>query len=98
LKKGLIGIRELHILQHMKQLLIELDEETLAKLERVAPARSRRRSQFIRSAVSRALWELEERATAEAYRRQPDSVADTYLDARAWEQDRVGRRRKARRR
>lgn len=82
----------------MKQLLIELDDETLAKLERVAPARSRTRSQFIRSAVSRALWELEERITAEAYRRQPDSAADVYLDARVWERDRADRRRKTRRR
>lgn len=82
----------------MKQLLIELDDETVAKLERVAPARSRRRSQFIRSAVSRALWELEERATAEAYQRQPDSVAEVYLDARVWERDATPRRRNARRR
>ena len=82
----------------MKQLLIELDDETVAKLERVAPARSRRRSQFIRSAVSRALWEIEERATAEAYRRQPDSAADAYVDARVWERDPAGRRRAAPRR
>lgn len=55
----------------MKQLLIELDDETAEKLERVAPARSRRRSQFVRTAIRRALWELEEQATAEAYRSQP---------------------------
>ena len=30
----------------------------------------------------RALWKLEERATAEAYQRQPDSVDDAYVDSR----------------
>jgi predicted transcriptional regulator len=85
---------QLYILVHMKQLLIEVDEETAAKLERVAPARSRKRSQFIRSALRRALWELEEQATADAYQRQPDSAADAYLDARAWEPPPRGRRRR----
>ena len=73
------------MLQYMKQLLIELDDETAEKLEQVAPGRSRRRSQFIRSAIRRALWELEEQATAEAYRKQPDSADDTYVDPRVWE-------------
>ena len=74
----------------MKQLLIELDDETAEKLEYVAPARSRKRSQFIRSAIRRALWELEERATAEAYRSQPDSATDAYVDPRVWERDDKG--------
>ena len=69
----------------MKQLLIELEDEVAEKLERIAPARSRRRSEFVRNAIRRALWELEERATAEAYERQPDSPAEVYLDPRAWE-------------
>ena len=71
----------------MKHLIVELDDETAEKLERVAPARSRKRSQFIRSAIRRALWELEERATAEAYRSQPDSPADAYVDASVWDRD-----------
>jgi predicted transcriptional regulator len=74
-----------YILVSMKQLLIEIDEETATKLERVAPARSRKRSEFIRSALRRALWELEEQATADAYQRQPDSARDAYVDTRAWE-------------
>ena len=74
----------------MKQLIIELDDETAEKLEHVAPARSRKRSQFVRSAIRRALWELEERATAEAYRNQPDSAADTYEDLSVWERDDEG--------
>jgi predicted transcriptional regulator len=65
-------------------MLIELDDEDAAKLERVAPGRSRRRSEFVRAAIRRALWELEEHATAAAYRRQPDS-ADEAFDATAWE-------------
>jgi predicted transcriptional regulator len=69
----------------MKQILIELDDEIAEKLEQVAPGRSRRRSQFIRSAIRRALWELEERATADAYRKQPDSTDEVYADARVWE-------------
>lgn len=69
----------------MKQLLIELDEETAASLEKVAPGRSRRRSEFIRMAIRKALWELEERLTAEAYARKPDSSSDAYLDPRVWE-------------
>ena len=68
----------------MKQLLIEIDEEMATQLERVAPTRSRRRSEFIRNAIRRALWELDERATAQAYARQPDSEA-AYLDATVWE-------------
>jgi len=68
----------------MKQILIELDDEVAEKLERVSPGRSRRRSEFIRSAIRRALWELEEEATAEAYRREPDT-SKVYWDAAAWE-------------
>jgi predicted transcriptional regulator len=64
--------------------LIEIDEDMAAQLERVAPTRSRRRSEFIRAAIRRALWELEERATAQAYARQPDSAEEAYVDAAAW--------------
>jgi len=80
----------------MKQVLVEFDDETLARLEKVAPARSRRRSRFIRAAVSRALWEREEQATAEAYRRVPDTSNDAYVDAAVWEPER-GKPRKRRR-
>lgn len=71
----------------MKKVLIELDDATAKELERVAPARSRKRSQFIRSAIRKALWELEEQATAEAYERQPDSAAEPYVDAEVWERE-----------
>jgi predicted transcriptional regulator len=78
----------------MKQLLVEVDDEVAARLEQVAPARSRRRSEFIRMAIRMALWEEEERATAEAYRRQPDAAADAYLDATVWEPKRPRRGRR----
>jgi len=67
------------------QMLIEIDEGLAQRLERVAPARSRKRSDFVRAAIQKALWELEERATAQAYARHPDSEVDAYLDASAWE-------------
>jgi predicted transcriptional regulator len=77
-----------------KQILIELDAESAAGLERVAPARSRRRSEFIRMAIRKALWEREEQATADAYRRQPDTADDAYVDAELWEPPRPRRRRR----
>ena len=78
----------------MKSMLIELDDEVAAKLELVAPGRSRRRSEFIRMAVRRALWALEEEATAEAYRRLPDTEADVHWDPALWEPSTPGRRRR----
>lgn len=69
----------------MKSVLIDLDDDVAARLEQVAPGRSRRRSEFIRNAIREALWHLEEHATAEAYRRQPDSH-DASVDSAVWEQ------------
>ena len=80
----------------MKQLLVELDPDTAARLEKVAPARSRRRSEFVRAAIRRALWEIEERATREAYLRIPDSDADVYVDPEVWERPRARRPRRSR--
>ena len=74
-----------YMLLHMKKVLIEIDDDVARQLEEVAPARSRKRSDFIRMAIRKALWEREEHATAAAYRRQPDSAADAYVDARVWE-------------
>ena len=74
-----------HIDEHMKQLLVEIDEDTFKQLEQVAPARSRRRSAFIREAIHKAICEEQERATAEAYRRVPDSADDAWFDPRVWE-------------
>ena len=81
----------------MKQLLVEVDEGTFKKLEQIAPARSRRRSAFIRAAIQKAIFEERERATAEAYRRVPDSADDAWFDPRVWEPKPPAYRRRRRR-
>jgi predicted transcriptional regulator len=68
----------------MKQILIEIEDELASRLERVAPGRSRRRSEFVRAAIRKALWDLEEDLTAEAYRRMPDTE-EAYIEPRVWE-------------
>ena len=67
-----------------KQVIVELDDALARELERVAPARSRRRSSFVRSALRRALDEAAEARMAEAYRAQPD-VEPAHFDPRVWE-------------
>jgi len=69
----------------MKQILIEIDDELVEKLEKVAPSRSRKRSEFVRNAIRQAIWDLQQRETAEAYRQQPDSDYDAYLNSSVWE-------------
>jgi predicted transcriptional regulator len=76
----------------MKQILIELDDATAARLEAVAPARSRRRSEFVRAAIRRALAAVREEEAAAAYARHPDSEP-AYFDAAAWEAREPGKRR-----
>jgi hypothetical protein len=65
-------------------ILIDLDPATYRRLEKVAPAKSRRRSAFIRAAIQKALWELEEEATRRAYLEAPDPEPAPF-DAAAWE-------------
>jgi len=79
-----------------KQLIVELDEPLARELERVAPARSRQRSPFVRAALRRALDELAEARMADAYRAQPD-LEPAHFDPRLWE-PRAGRRTSGRRR
>jgi len=69
----------------MKTLQVQIEDEVAAELERVAPSRSRRQAEFVAMAIRKALWEVEERMTAEAYRRQPDSAAEAYVDPEVWE-------------
>jgi predicted transcriptional regulator len=76
----------------MVKVLVELDDDMAARLERVAPSRARQRSEFIRAALRRALWEIEEQATAKAYRRRPDTVRDAHIDPDVWEPAPTGRR------
>lgn len=89
-----------YILVPMKQVLIELDDDTASRLEEVAPARSRRRSDFIRAAIRRAIWDLQEKATEAAYRLEPDQEP-AYFDPEewdAWEVREAGQQPAARRR
>jgi predicted transcriptional regulator len=60
---------------HMKQLLVQFDDQTSALLERIAPGRSRKRSEFIRRAVARALLDELEQRTRAAYETWPDEPA-----------------------
>ncbi len=67
----------------MKRILVEIDDATARALDRVAPARQRRRSAFVRAAIRRALEaEIEERTDA-AYRRMPQQPS--YFDPAEWE-------------
>jgi len=87
-------VHKKYILNYMAKILLELDDRTAERLEEVAPSRSRQRSEFIRMAIRRALWDLEEEATAEAYQHQPD-VEEPYFDAEVWERSNKPKRRKS---
>ena len=50
------SLETLDILKYMKQILIEIEDDVAARLEAVAPGRTRRRSEFVRMAIRRALW------------------------------------------
>jgi hypothetical protein len=84
LPRGLALLRVEYRLQPMKSLRIEIDDDLAGRLERIAPARSRRRSELIRAAILKALWDAEEQAVAEAYARQPDSL-EVAFDPAVWE-------------
>ena len=64
----------------MKALLIQLDEQTLTALNRVAAPGKRMRSEFVRQAIRKAIREAQYQAIREGYRKQPDSS----LDADDW--------------
>ena len=66
------------------QVLIEIDAETLRRLARVAPAKTRKRSAFIRAAIQKSLWELEEEKTRQAYLAEPDAEPAP-IDPESWE-------------
>ncbi len=58
----------------MRALLVHLDETTIRDLERVTA--KRKRSEFIRSAIKRAIREAEYERMRQAYAEQPDSEAE----------------------
>jgi hypothetical protein len=71
----------------MKQILIEIDDETARRLEEVAPGKARMRSRFIRDAIRRSLDAIVEGRMAEAYRADPDDEP-AHLDPAVWESTR----------
>ena len=85
----------------MKQFLIEVDDGLAQAIERLVPARSRKRSEFIRMAIRKYIWDLEEQRTEAAYRAQPQDPNDFYFDPESWESlppgtwERASRRRKS---
>ena len=65
-------------------------------MERIAPSRARKRSEFVRRALRQALDAEAERRMADAYRQQPDDTEPERIDPEAWEPQRPvtrGRRR-----
>ena len=55
----------------MKQFLVEIDDACARDLERVAPARERKRAEFVRLAIRRAIDLSLDRLTEQAYQAQP---------------------------
>ena len=70
----------------MPSILIRLDAHLLEALDRIAPARKRQRTEFVRQAVKDAIRRREFDQIREAYRLQPDVASDTYdwSNAEAW--------------
>jgi predicted transcriptional regulator len=68
----------------MKQLIVELDAALARRLERVAPGKARRRSEFVRAAIAAALDRALEAETREKYLRVADE-GDEHFDPAAWE-------------
>lgn len=60
----------------MKSILIQLDEPTYRALDRVSPAAKRKRAEFIREAIRKAVLEAEYARTRKAYEAQPDSESE----------------------
>ncbi|MBI2687722.1 MAG: hypothetical protein HYX27_15535 [Acidobacteria bacterium] len=71
----------------MKSVLVQLDDETMAQLNEVAPPASRARTKFIRRAIKEALLRSEFDRMEEAYRREPQEFVDggDWDDPLPWE-------------
>lgn len=70
----------------MKSLLVQLDEPTYRALNRIAPAAKRKRAEFVRTAIRKAIRETEEQRTRLGYQQQPDAEAeaDDWSSAETW--------------
>ncbi|HEY6345383.1 MAG TPA: hypothetical protein VIY49_28135 [Bryobacteraceae bacterium] len=66
--------------------MIQIDAATLRALNRVAPTAQRKRAEFVRAAIRKAILEAEEERTRLAYREHPDTetAADDWRDAEEW--------------
>jgi metal-responsive CopG/Arc/MetJ family transcriptional regulator len=60
----------------MKSFLVQLDEQTLDALNRIAAPDKRQRSEFVRQAIRRAVRRAEFAAMRDAYLKRPDSADD----------------------
>jgi hypothetical protein len=69
----------------MKQILIELDDACARDLERVAPSKNRRRAEFVRLAIRRAIDLALDRATEAAYRATPLPEGISGNDLYGWD-------------
>lgn len=73
------------MLDHMmKQILVQLEPGQYAELQRLVPASTRKRSEFIRNAIAVALMQLQEEKTRLAYARHPLEEPEWPFDARDW--------------
>ena len=61
---------------YMPALLVNLDDGTYRALNHIAPAAKRRRAEFIRGAIKKAIREAEYARIRRAYEEQPDSAAE----------------------
>jgi hypothetical protein len=66
-------------------MLVEIDDHSARDLERVAPARERKRAEFIRMAIRRAIDMALDRATRDAYQREPVSGDVVASDLEGWD-------------
>lgn len=78
----------------MPRVRIELDGRTIARLNRVAPPSARKRSEFIREAIRRALNKWLEADMERAYSEQAPEGTEVDVDPSTWE---AKRKRRARR-
>ena len=70
----------------MKPLVVQLDDPTLRALSRVTPASTRKRAEFVRAAIRKAIKKTREAHTRQAYLAKPDSEseADDWSNAGKW--------------
>ncbi|MFN7920360.1 MAG: hypothetical protein U0Q16_09700 [Bryobacteraceae bacterium] len=60
----------------MKSILIQVDDNVYDLLNRVAPPAERKRADFVRKALLKAIMDAEEERTRRAYQQTPDSADD----------------------